>query len=439
MIKRFQDIEGVDPQALELLEAAGYVDTGSIQGKGIVEITEELIKANNILSIIDEEPTASKVQEWLAPIEDAIGSLGVKQQRVKSEYIIEPSELLATTYATPISQAFIDKFEVDLASLPVGKAKFTSEEAAAEHEFTMLDESLIGGIEPVPFSPSDMEADDELDDLGELDPLPELEQTMIQKVKFTKNELEQTVAQTVKAETLNKNELEKTIRQTVSAPKNTEDSTDPAEVAIKHSEDRLAEVNEIFSGATFTASNASLQKERILSMEDFRQKGSHVSPLTNAAASDLTKSVKKETNAGVDPSSRRYVRGVLHTHRVAFKVGSLAFILSNICILAGIILTPLVLVDKEQYSWAVWSPLLIVLGLFIYLTLARKASCPICNQKQYRPKACLKHRNAHHFPIIGYMLPTALHALLFKWFRCIFCGTSVRLKRITRKALPIRR
>lgn len=428
MIKRFQDIEGVDPHALELLEAAGYVDTDSIYGKGFAEITEELVKANSVLKITDEEINLSTVQAWLAPIGHTTDSVEAQHQEVQPEYLIDPSDLLATTYATPISQKFIDKHELDLASLPTGKARFTSESAAAEHEFTKLSESVIGSVKPVPFSPDDLMDDDEFGDLGELEPLPELEATMVQTVKATKTELEQTIAQTVKAEPTSKDELEKTIRQTVSAPKNEEPIEDPAELAIKHSEDRLADTERIFSSTTFTESNSSLQKDRILSMEDFKQKGSHISPLTSVASSDLTKTVKKETNAGVDPSSRRYVRGVLHTYRGAFKVGSFAFILSNICILAGLVLTPLVLVNKEKYDWAIWSPLFIVLGLFIYLTLARKASCPICNQKQYAPKACLKHRDAHHFPIIGYMLPTALHALLFKWFRCIFCGTSVRLK-----------
>lgn len=426
MTKPFKDIEGIDPLALELLDAAGYADTGSITGKGIAEITEELIKANSILEIVAEQPTADTVKEWLEPIEEVVGSLDIKKQIVRQEYIIEPGELLATSYATPLSQSFIDKHEVDFSSLPMGKARFTSEEDASEHAFTLLDGSHVGGKKPVPLSPDENEDEEEakdeisdtsgigeLDDLGELEPLPELEKT---------------IAQTVKSSVSEKEELEKTIRQTVSTKDSTEEEIDPAERAIKESEDRLADVDEIFSDAVFSSTNSSIQKEKILSMDAFREKGSHISPLQNASSSNITKSVKKETNAGVDPSSRRYIRGVLHTDKETFRVSSVAFILFNLCMLAGIVLTPLVLVDKEKYSWAVWSPLLFVLGIFIYLTLARKAGCPICNQKQYRPKACLKHKNAHHMPILGYMLPTALHALIFKWFRCIFCGTSVRLK-----------
>jgi len=62
MTKPFKDIEGIDPLALELLDAAGYADTGSITGKGIAEITEELIKANSILEIVAEQPTADTVK-----------------------------------------------------------------------------------------------------------------------------------------------------------------------------------------------------------------------------------------------------------------------------------------------------------------------------------------------------------------------------------------
>jgi hypothetical protein len=31
-------------------------------------------------------------------------------------------------------------------------------------------------------------------------------------------------------------------------------------------------------------------------------------------------------------------------------------------------------------------------------------------------------------PGLGHILPLAAHVLVFRWFRCTFCGTSVRTK-----------
>jgi hypothetical protein len=29
---------------------------------------------------------------------------------------------------------------------------------------------------------------------------------------------------------------------------------------------------------------------------------------------------------------------------------------------------------------------------------------------------------------LGYILPTSFQLLIFHWFRCMYCGTSIRLK-----------
>jgi hypothetical protein len=40
----------------------------------------------------------------------------------------------------------------------------------------------------------------------------------------------------------------------------------------------------------------------------------------------------------------------------------------------------------------------------------------------------LKNRKAHHIPVLGYVFAVAVHIVLFRWFRCTYCGTPVRLK-----------
>jgi hypothetical protein len=54
--------------------------------------------------------------------------------------------------------------------------------------------------------------------------------------------------------------------------------------------------------------------------------------------------------------------------------------------------------------------------------------CRICNQLLFVPRRVNKNSKAHHAPLLGYIVPTALHLLVFRWFRCTYCGTAVRVK-----------
>lgn len=174
--------------------------------------------------------------------------------------------------------------------------------------------------------------------------------------------------------------------------------------------------------------SAELKKERVLSMDEFREKGGKVAPLQRSVEKDITKTTLEETNRGIDPKSRRYIRGVLHKEPITVQLASFAILLSQALVILSIIPLPLVLIDREEYIWAVFSPLLGLLALAVWFFLARRAVCPVCRQRQFVPKSCLKHNKAHRLPLIGHMASTAIHIIGFKWFRCIFCGTSIRLK-----------
>ncbi len=173
---------------------------------------------------------------------------------------------------------------------------------------------------------------------------------------------------------------------------------------------------------------APLDKTRIQSMEDYQKKGSNVIVPVTMIEDDLRRTTKKGTNKGVSLDSRFFIKGVLHPDIPRFKLGSYALLFVHLLVISAVGLLALIFIDKEKYWWAIFSPALLLPALFIFFTFVRSSTCPICTQKLYALKWCLKHRNAHYWPLFGYMLPTCLHALFFKWFRCIFCGTSVRLK-----------
>jgi hypothetical protein len=150
---------------------------------------------------------------------------------------------------------------------------------------------------------------------------------------------------------------------------------------------------------------------------------------------ELVRTPREETNRGKDPASRRYVRGVLHPHPWQLRAGAMiaigCFFLIPLAVPAGILLL-LSDTDRKDFGWVPWwflvFPLLLPLFGLLYFLVAARGKCRICGQKLFVPHRCRRHIKAHHFPVLGYIVPTSLHLLVFQWFRCIFCGTPVRLK-----------
>ncbi len=406
-MKSLQDIAKIDPKAHELLEAAGYIDVAALKGLSLNEITDEVIKANHALEILEIDPTPTVVKQWLDPIKGEISDLvdlddsGVEASKVTSK------DLLAASFAIPLSAPFIEKNEINVDDLIGGNVRMLCD------DFTIGTSDYEVEKKEIPSEPLKVEVDE-----IELEPAH-----VIQNINEDI---------TVKAETVE--EVRSSINTEI--PLDELDGLLPMPVRPRQKSEEASDINTLFDNVSeldggkvhIDKGDARINKSNILTMDVFREKGSRIEPLKNTASGDLTRSTRRETNAGVDPSSKRFIRGVLHKRAGSFMFSLFAYLTFILCVIAGFSLPLLALIDKEKYGWAMFAPVLVIIGILIYFMFTGRASCPICNQKQFAPKNCLKHRDAHRFPIIGYMLPTALHVIFFKWFKCIFCGTSVRLK-----------
>ncbi|RYD20017.1 MAG: hypothetical protein EOP88_16685 [Verrucomicrobiaceae bacterium] len=150
----------------------------------------------------------------------------------------------------------------------------------------------------------------------------------------------------------------------------------------------------------------------------------------------LIRAPRVETNKGRNPHSRLYIRGVLHSHPFSIAIGALITLVIMVMLPTGIISAALLLLSSEMPEKFEWVPkwLLVfplslpILGL-IYLIWGARGSCRICGQKLFVPRMCLKNTKAHHIRGLGHIVPLCFHILLFKWFRCTYCGTPVRLKK----------
>ncbi|MES2477338.1 MAG: DUF4332 domain-containing protein [Verrucomicrobiota bacterium] len=158
-----------------------------------------------------------------------------------------------------------------------------------------------------------------------------------------------------------------------------------------------------------------------------------------AAADDrvaLIRTPRVETNKGRDPKSRRYIRGVLHSHPFSLAAGAIFTLLLMVFLPVGIVSAGLLLLSREVPEKFGWVPewllafplVLPVLGI-CYMIWSLNGSCRICGQKLFVPKTCLKNSKAHHIRGLGHIVPVSIHILLFKWFRCTYCATPVRLKK----------
>lgn len=150
----------------------------------------------------------------------------------------------------------------------------------------------------------------------------------------------------------------------------------------------------------------------------------------------LIRAPRAETNRGRDPESRTYIRGVLHTHPGQMLMGALVTLLLMIDLPLAVLSAILLLLSDQKPATFSWVPkwflvfplALPVIGLAFLILGVAGGKCRICTQRQFVPRACRKNAKAHHVPLIGYIIPTALHMLVFRWFRCTYCGTPVRLK-----------
>lgn len=150
----------------------------------------------------------------------------------------------------------------------------------------------------------------------------------------------------------------------------------------------------------------------------------------------LIRAPREQTNRGKDPESRRYVRGVLHTHPWGLRFGAFFTLLLIIHFPLAILSGCLLLASREYpknfgwvNEWILAFPIALPLTGLGYFIWGMNGKCRICTQKLFIHRSALKHIKAHRFPGIGFVVPLCLHLLAFNWFRCSSCGTPVRLRK----------
>lgn len=215
------------------------------------------------------------------------------------------------------------------------------------------------------------------------------------------------------------------------------------EIACYLDTDRMVETATVKSGggnvrlAETTGAKVEIDASRLRSIEEFADPSAPpVPPPENEADRiALLRSPRKESNEGRDPSSRRYLRGILHKSPLRIYFGALVTLLMMLSIPVAAASAFLLLASNHLPkffawvpSWLIVFPLSLPIIALFYAVYGNICTCRVCCQKLFVPKSHLKSPRAHHVKVLGYIFPLCVHILLFRWFRCTHCGTPIRLK-----------
>jgi len=178
-------------------------------------------------------------------------------------------------------------------------------------------------------------------------------------------------------------------------------------------------------------------KQKFRDFHDYKEGRMGVEPLPRKPADDEEEVEGALQRINLKPGQkipRRVRRGVPHPRPVFLVFCSLIVLASRLLMMTVVIGTPLVLwpafvhgdtTHLLDFLWVigVWA----LTGVF-YLLFAVRARCRVCTNPIFWSKRCMKNAKAHRLPGLGLVSSLALHALLFGWFRCMYCGTAIRLK-----------
>ena len=371
----FTSLEGLDKSSRELLEAAGFFDVETLARADVEDLAVELQRANRILKLARHTPTAASIGEWIAAARRIVG--------VEDEPVVEQPELPAQ--AMPVNYELNPAVMEMLASAPVAI--------------------------PLPAS------------------------------YLVENQL--AVADIPPAILLNRYsgdlEIRASDRATPREPSARVMPRSPVGSAPRSQQSAYVQLGE--SGQQ----RLEIDTTRLRSIADLEKVGQHMAVSKSVPSTDgsreseriaLIRAPLEATNRGRDPRSRRYVRGVLHTHPVSMTLAAvitllLALLLPLAMVASSFLLLAVLL--PEKFAWV--SPWLLALpcGLPIlgglYFIFGMNGRCRICTQRVFFHRGCLKNSKAHTIWGLGHIIPLSLHILLFRWFRCTYCGTPVRLKK----------
>jgi hypothetical protein len=168
--------------------------------------------------------------------------------------------------------------------------------------------------------------------------------------------------------------------------------------------------------------------------DDYQAGKVRVTPLSRFsidAPLEEREAIPMERPFNTDDMPRTVRRGVVYPAPVLLGFGAIIALVWRVALLAGIAAVPwlLLMVPRPSvYKLEILAAvgILVALGT-VQLLLMHRIRCPICTCHLFWSRNTVKNRKAHLIPGFGYTASLALHLLIFQWFRCMYCGTAIKL------------
>ncbi|MBT8043731.1 MAG: hypothetical protein KJO79_02170 [Verrucomicrobiae bacterium] len=376
-MSQLEDINTLPTEAVELLEAVGYLNSHDLQQADAEELSAELTKANDVFSIMLDTPSAEVVEEW--------------KNIVAAHNPSHPPKETSKQDAVSVDG---EGEESDPVAPEDGEVNEQDEEEDEENDAHAID------LDPALVN---FEEDPEVQEMLQISPeAVQLDPSLIRRHKLAVADIPEGILLTQC-----QGEVEINVMTTA----------------------RLAKAQRRESELKRTG----LMVSRIRDFDAANSGEHHVKPLEKGKPREAV-AASDDLNVGVNPDSRRFVRGVLHPDPMSVRISAFFSVLVELMLVGNLIGIPWLLIHEHlsgnsMFWWVIGLSSGLLLSALCYAFWGISARCRVCGQRQFAPKKCLKNKKAHHIPVIGYIFPTALHAMFFKWFYCTYCGTAVRLKK----------
>ncbi|HEY1122131.1 MAG TPA: DUF4332 domain-containing protein, partial [Haloferula sp.] len=420
------DIEGIGPDDAELLEATGWTDAHALAKADPEVLTREIADANAMLKLVPRTPERRKVERWIAAAARAVDPDAPKPARIRRP----AAAAVEALPDRPRRKRSAEKNGRAAISTQTVQEEFSIPETAAakeEPEFAAAEDQSGEAALAAVAGPVNFEADPDVAEMLAVAPfaLP------IPARKLAERGI--APSEIAVAPLLNRALGDLDVRVAVEKPVRKDLPGAPA------SSRRAATTASVqVADAGFSMGRRGFDSTKVRSIEDAQGDAPPVraaSAFVQDERINLLRTPLEKTNRGRKPSSRFYIRGVLHDRPLRVWFGGLITVLLQLIIPLAIIAAPLLILSNERPdfawvpAWIIAFPLAVpVLGV-LYAFISTGAKCRVCAQRLYWPKHCLKNRKAHHLPLLGYIGAVALHVMVFRWFNCTFCGTSIRIKK----------
>ncbi|MCW1886153.1 DUF4332 domain-containing protein [Luteolibacter flavescens] len=427
------DIEGIGPDDAELLEATGWADAQTLAKADPEVLTREIADANAMLRIVARTPERRKVERWIAAAARSLESGAARTVRTRRDS--SPAE-------TPADRPRRKRVATTGAATSTKKEQEAPAPQESSAEADQSGELALAAVS----GPVNFEADPDVAEMLAAAPLA---------LPIPARELAArgiAPSEIAVAPLLNRALGDLDVRVTIEKPQRTELPEAPASSASSSSSSvstgtaasparRSPAPSVQVSDSNFPAGRRGFDSSKIRTIEEFQGDAPPVRASSSKSGMQderiaLLRSPLEKTNRGRKPGSRFFIRGVLHDKPLQVWFGGLITVLLQLLVPLAIIAAPLLILSDmkpEKFPWVppwiIAFPLALPVFGVLYAIISTGAKCRVCAQRMYVPKQCLKNRKAHHLPLLGYIGAVALQVMVFKWYNCTFCGTSIRIKK----------